>query len=45
MPFLTAGEKQTYLPGWEFEGGTYKETCEISERMEISEHVYEGGTF
>ena len=36
--------KQNYPQGWDFEGNTYKETCEIFECMEIPEQVYEVGT-
>ena len=37
-------ENQSYLQGQDFKGKTYKETCNMFERMEISEQVYEGGT-
>ena len=36
--------KQAYLQGWEFEGKSYKDTCNFFERMEIAEQVYEGVT-
>ena len=32
-------EKQLYLHGWYFKWKTYKDTCNIFERMEISEQV------
>ena len=35
---------QSYLQGWNFERRTYKDTCDMFERMEIAEAVYEGGT-
>ena len=34
---------QAYLYGWDFEEKSYRETCEMFERMEIAKHVYEGG--
>ena len=37
-------EKQSHLQGWYFEANTYKETCEIFERMEVEEKVYKGVT-
>ena len=40
---LNAWAEQSYLQVWGFEGSTYKDTCEISERIEISEKVYKGG--
>ena len=36
--------KQGYLKGWDFQEKTYKETCNIFERMDISAKVYEGET-
>ena len=32
--------KQSYLQGWDFEVKTYRKTCDMFERMEISEQVY-----
>ena len=37
-------ENQSYLQGLYFKCKTYKDTCKIFERMEITEQVYEGGT-
>ena len=39
-----AWEKQSYLQEWDFEVKTYKETCAMLKRMEISEQVYGGVT-
>ena len=39
-----AWEKQSCLQGWDFELKTYRETCAMFERMEVSEQVYEEGT-
>ena len=39
---LNGWAKQAYLQGWDFEGKSYKETCEIFERMEIAEQYYKG---
>ena len=36
--------KKSYLQGWYFEMKTYKETCDMFEKMEINEQVYKGGT-
>ena len=36
--------KQAYLQGWYFEMKTYRETCAMFDRMEVTEQVYEGGT-
>ena len=36
--------KQAYLQGWDFKGGSYKDTCNMFERMDIADQVYEGGT-
>ena len=35
--------KQAYLQGWVFEGSYYKYTCDMFERMEIAESIYERG--
>ena len=35
--------RQAYLQGWDFEGRTYKGTCDMFERIEIAEAIYEGG--
>ena len=35
--------KQAYIQGWYFGGRSYKETCEMFERMEIAEVIYKGG--
>ena len=35
--------RQAYIQGWDFEGRSYKETCDMFERMEIAEAIYEGG--
>ena len=35
--------KQAYLQGWDFEGRTYKGTCEMFKCIEIAEQVYRGG--
>ena len=39
-----ARAKQDYLQGWDFEGRSYKDKCDMFERMYIAEQVYEGGT-
>ena len=36
--------KQAYLQGWDLEGSSYKDTCDMFERMDISEQVYKVGT-
>ena len=36
--------KQSYLQGCYFELNTYRKTCAMLKRMEVSEQVYEGGT-
>ena len=36
--------KQAYIQGWGFEERSYKETCNIFERMEIAEEIYKGGS-
>ena len=33
--------KKAYLQGWDFEGKSFKETCNICERMNVAEQVYE----
>ena len=35
--------RQAYIWGWDFKGRTYKDTCDMFERMEIAEAIYEGG--
>ena len=35
---------QFYPQGWYFELNTYRETCAMYKRMEVAEHIYEGGT-
>ena len=35
-------ERKAYLKGWDFEGITYKSTCDMCECMEIAEAIYEG---
>ena len=37
-------EKQADLQGWDFEGNSYKEKCEMFECMDIADKVYKGGT-
>ena len=37
-------ENQAYLQGWEFEMKSYKDTCELLERMETEEKIYRGGS-
>ena len=36
-----ARDKQSYLQGWDFELKTYRRTCAMFERMEVSEQVCE----
>ena len=36
--------KKAHVKGWDFEGRSYKETCEMFKRMEIAEAIYKGGT-
>ena len=31
--------RQAYIQGWDFEGWSYKETCDMFERMEIAEAI------
>ena len=33
--------KKSYLQGWDFEGESYKDTCDMFECIEVSEQVYE----
>ena len=37
-------EEKFYLQRWDFKGKTYKKTCEIFERTEVTEQVYKGVT-
>ena len=37
-------DKQDYLQGWDFWMKTFRETCAMFKRMEISEQVYKGQT-
>ena len=36
--------RQAYIQVLDFEGRSYKETCNTFERMEIAEAIYEGGS-
>ena len=36
--------KKAYLQGWDFDMKTFRETCEMFERMEIAEQIYKGKT-
>ena len=40
---INSWARQSYIQGWDFEGRSYKETCDMFERMEIEESIYEGG--
>ena len=44
MSFLTESKKQAYLQGCYFKGKSYKEPCDMFERMDIAEQVYKGVT-
>ena len=35
-----SGGKQAYIHGWDFEGRSYKDTCNMCEPMEIAEAIY-----
>ena len=41
---LSSWARQAYIQGWDFEEITYKDTCNIVERMETAEAIYKGGT-
>ena len=32
--------QQAYIKGWDFEGRSYKDTCDMFEHMEIVEAIY-----
>ena len=36
-------KKQSYIQGWDFEGRSYKDKCDMFKCMEIVEAIYEGG--
>ena len=40
---LNVWAKQAYIQGWYFDGRSYKDTCDMFERMNIEEQVYKGG--
>ena len=40
---INSWARQSYIQGWDFEGRSYKETCDMFERMEIAGSIYEGG--
>ena len=41
---LNRWKKQSYIYVWDFEGGSYKDACDISERMDVAQQFCEGVT-